>query len=125
MRKRMLRITSNFEQNLDEIRDFLERQGAPPAVFGGLIDYLFDTVLPNLEHFPELGVDFLSHPVTSLEARERIGKLRERLGGERQLREYIARDYLILYALDRENLDLLAIEHHGQLSFDLKGHWPA
>jgi plasmid stabilization system protein ParE len=123
MRKRTVRVTANFEQNLDEIRDFLRRQEAPPKIFEELLDYLFDTVIPNLQRFPELGVDFLARTTHTLEAHDRVQRLRHKIGSELQLREYIAKDYLILYAVAPDVLYLLAVKHHRQLSFDFKGHW--
>jgi len=40
------------------------------------------------------------------------------------LREYVLKDYLLLYALiDGATIILLSIRHHRQLSFDFEGHW--
>ncbi|MEE4302232.1 MAG: type II toxin-antitoxin system RelE/ParE family toxin [Pseudomonadales bacterium] len=123
-RQRTVRITANFERSLERIQAFLLELEAPPEAFDALLDYLCDTVVPNLERFPELGLEFLKHRPSSLEAHDRIAALRTRFGTGLALREYIARDYLILYVVGDETLDLLAIKHHSQLSFDLKDHWP-
>lgn len=117
-----VRLTANCESNLDSIRTFLEEQAAT-AAFLALLDDLFDRVLPNLERFPEIGIDFLARVPQSREGLARLSRLKERLGEQVRLRECIAGDYLILYAVRRSNLYLLAIKHHRQLSFDLKGHW--
>jgi hypothetical protein len=39
------------------------------------------------------------------------------------LREYVLKDYVLLYALIGKAIYLLAIRHHRQLSFDFEGHW--
>ena len=117
-----VRLTANFESNLDSTRAFLEGQGAT-AAFPALLDDLFDRVLPNLERFPEIGIDFLARAPQSREGLARLDRLKAQLGEQVRLRECTAGDYLIPYAVRRSNLHLLAIKHHRQLSFDLKGHW--
>ncbi|MFZ4538114.1 hypothetical protein [Propionivibrio sp.] len=39
------------------------------------------------------------------------------------LREYVLKDYLLLYALIGGAIYLLAVRHQRQLSFDFEGHW--
>jgi hypothetical protein len=41
------------------------------------------------------------------------------------LREYALKDYLLLHALIGGAINLLAIRHQRQLSFDFAGHWQA
>jgi hypothetical protein len=53
----------------------------------------------------------------------RLESLARRLGSETGLREYISGDYLVLYAVRGDDVYLLSIKHHRQLSFDLKEHW--
>jgi plasmid stabilization system protein ParE len=122
MRRRTVRITRNFDANLADIRRFLEEQQAPQA-FRSLIEELFATLIPNLERFPDLGVDFLARAPLSAEGLMRLETLKQRLGKNTRLREYISGDYLVLYVVRGDNLYLLSIKHHRQLSFDLKGHW--
>jgi hypothetical protein len=120
-RRCTVRITANFQRNLDSIQAFLAEHGAEPA-FEGLLDRLFETVIPDLESFPELGIDFLARVPQSREGLLQIERLKRRLGTA-SVRELITDDYLVLYALRGTNVYLLAIKHHLQLSFDLKGHW--
>lgn len=122
MSRRTVRITRNFDKNLADIRRFLEEQEAPQE-FQSLIEQLFETVIPNLERFPEMGVDFLAKAPQSTEGTMRLETLKRRLGKNTSLREYISSDYLVLYALRGDNIYLLSIKHHRQLSFDLKEHW--
>jgi hypothetical protein len=117
-----VRVTHNFEQNLADIRLFLEKQEAP-QVYSALLERLFEMVIPNLERFPMMGVDFLSRHPQSAEGLARLENLRHRLGEKVSLREYITGDYLVLYAVRGRDVYLLSIKHHRQLSFDLKGHW--
>ncbi len=122
MSRRTVRITRNFDKNLADIRRFLEEQQAP-RTFQLLIEELFETVIPNLERFPEMGVDFLARASQSAEGTMRLETLKQRLGRNAGLREYISGDYLMLYALRGDNMYLLSIKHHRQLSFNLKEHW--
>lgn len=118
MAKRVtVRLTANFERNLAEIETFLAAVEADSA-FGLLIDELLDSVVPDLERFPAMGRSFLERVPGSVEVVVAQSALRARLvGGD--LREYLLRNYLVLYALERDVIHLLAIRHHRQLSFDL------
>lgn len=122
MSRHRVRITSNFDKNLADIRRFLEEQEAPQE-FQPLLERLFETVIPNLERFPEMGVDLMAKLPQSTEGLMRLETLKQRLGKNTSLREYISGDYLVLYALRGDNIYLLSIKHHRQLSFDLKEHW--
>ncbi len=91
--------------------------------FAELLGQLFDTIIPNLESFPEIGIDFLARVPRSRQSLLRLERLKTRLDRSAVVRELIAGDYLILYALRDPDVYLLAIKHHLQLSFDLQGHW--
>lgn len=117
-----VQLTASFAANLDAIKEFLEQQGEPRA-FKKLIAHLFDELIPNLETFPHMGRDFLQQPIRSFAARNKLRKLKTAMGKNTQLREYIAGQYLILYAIRTTHIYLLAIRHHRQLSFDLMSHW--
>ena len=119
---RSVRITANFDKNLEAIRVFLEETDAPDA-FVSLLDELFDTVIPNIERLPALGFDFLARIPHSHEGLLRLQTLKKWLGERTQVRELVTGDYLVLYAECDGTLYFLAIKHHRQLSFDLKGHW--
>ena len=58
-RRCTVRITANFQRNLDSIQAFLAEHDAQRA-FAELLGQLFDTIIPNLESFPEMGIDFLA-----------------------------------------------------------------
>lgn len=122
LRRYSVRITYNFDKNLEEIDKFLTEQDAPEA-FKGLLERLFETVIPNLERYPELGMDFLARYPQSIEGQARIDALKKQLGNDVTLREYITGEYLVLYAVRRNDVYLLSIRHHRQLSFDFKSHW--
>ena len=117
----LIRVTENFERNLDDIQQFLAASGAPLA-FNILLDELFGTVLPNLEHFPLIGGDLIVRLPRAVEGINLHEALHARLGVA-QIREYVHGDYLLLYALFEEKIYLLAIKHHRQLSFDLNAFW--
>lgn len=120
--KTTVQITANFERNLDSIEAFLVNADAPRAD-DALLDELLFTVIPNLERFPDMGRSFINRPVRSVEVTNAIKALQTKLQN-RNLREYLLPDYLILYARYDETLYLLSIKHHRQLSFDFTGHWP-
>ena len=120
-----VKLTSNFERNLDDIERFLDENEATNA-FDLLVDELADTVIPNLESFPKMGRPFLDRPALSIEAMSRVEKLRAQLnslGSSADIREYVLSHYLVLYALRETTVYLLSIRHHRQLSFDFEGLW--
>jgi len=115
-------VTRHFTRNLDAIELFLREQEVEGS-FGDLLERLFDEVIPNLRRFPRMGRDFLAHRPASVEGAERRRRLRERIGEASEIREYIAGDYILLYAVRGEAIYLLSIKHHRQLSFDFLGEW--
>jgi len=116
-----VRITANFEANLEAVERFLADTGAPFA-FTAVLDDLADHVIPALENHPEIGRPFFDRAAQSVEARQRIKQLASRIGTT-SLREYIVGDFLILYAVQEKSVYLLSIKHHRQLSFDFSAHW--
>lgn len=117
-----VRLTANSEANLVQTEAFLSEAGAPQA-YDKLLDELLTTVIPNLERHPRMGRPLLDRPPLSVEGRDQADRLKKLIGAG-ELREYLTRDYLVLYALIRETVYLLSIKHHRQLSFDLERHWP-
>jgi plasmid stabilization system protein ParE len=125
--KSTVRVTDYFEQRLEDIAAFLQEAEAPQA-FDALLDELTETVIPNLERFPGMGRPFLVHPSRSVEARNRLESLQNQLrclDPKVQLREYVLSHYLVLYAVHDQNIDLLSIRHHRQLSFAFQAIWSA
>jgi len=121
----VVKVTRNFERNLEDIERFLEKSDATSA-FDLLLDELTDTVVPNLGSFPKMGRPFLDRPALSVEATNRVEKLRTQLddlGSCSDIREYILSHYHMLYAVIETTVNLLSIRHHRQLSFDFKHLW--
>lgn len=125
-KKPVVKFTANFERNLDEIERFLTEAEAPQA-YDGLLDELLETVIPNLERFPGMGRPFMLRQPRSVETTNALATLRAKLlaltTDPEALREYVLKDYLLLYAQIGGAIYLLAIRHHRQLSFDFEGHW--
>ncbi|RXZ38426.1 type II toxin-antitoxin system RelE/ParE family toxin [Oxalobacteraceae bacterium CAVE-383] len=120
-----VKLTTNFERNLDEIEAFLQGAEAPHA-FDALLDELSDTVIPNLERFPGIGSSFLERPTRSVETSNGIVRLTAQLNAiaeGSEVQEYAMTHYLLLYARIKGTVYLLSIRHHRQLSFDLASHW--
>lgn len=120
-RKPGIRVTANFERNLESIEGFLRDVGASRC-FDELLDALLESVIPNLERFPAIGVRLLAFESRSLESTIALEGLRGRVP-DADLRQYVFDDYLLLYAHIDAVVYLLAIRHHRQLSFDLDGMW--
>lgn len=112
-----VRITANFEANLDTIERFLATAGAP-AAYDALLDDITEQVIPALETHPDIGRLFLERAAHSVEGTQRLKQLASRLGAV-VLREYLAGNFLILYGVQEKAVYLLSIKHHRQLSFDL------
>ena len=124
-RKHTVKLTANFERNLEAIELFLAEADAPQA-FDALLDELADTTLPNLERFPGMGRLFLERPVRSVEVANGIARLTQQLGALAkggELREYVMAHYLLLYARIEGTVVLLSIRHQRQLSFDFQALW--
>lgn len=64
----------------------------------------------------------MNRPAKSIEVINTVTALQAKLRN-RELREYLLPDYLVLYARYAETIYLLSIKHHRQLSFDFSGHW--
>ena len=120
-RKPGVRVTANFERNLGSIEGFLRDVDAIRS-FDELLDALLESVIPNLERFPAIGVRLLAVESRSLESTLALERLRAR-APDADLRQYVFDDYLLLYALIDGAVHLLSIKHQRQLSFDLDGIW--
>lgn len=124
----VVKLTANFERNLEEIELFFVEVDAPRA-YEALLDELLATVIPNLERFPDMGRSFLARSARSVETTNSLSALRTKLASltsdPEALREYVLSDYLLLYAQVDSTIYLLAIRHHRQLSFDFQSHWDA
>jgi plasmid stabilization system protein ParE len=116
-----VKITANFEANLDSIEGFW-RSSRSPAAFNGLLDEIAKKLIPNLERFPKLGRPFFSRSRHSIETFEKVAQLRRRIG-DGELREYVLEQYVVLYVVMQNTVYLSAIKHQRQLSFDLTSFW--
>ena len=124
--KHSVKLTGNFERNLQELEALLVEAEAPHA-FDALLDELIDTVIPNLESFPAMGRLFLERPARSIEVANSTARLTQQLRSlaqDGELREYVMTPYLLMYARIKGTVYLLSIRHHRQLSFDFQALWP-
>ena len=119
--KLAVKITANFERNLDEIERVLT-DAETTQFFNALLDELSNAVIPNIERFPKMGCNFMDRPARSIEGSNGLDTLRKKLG-EGELREYVMSDFLLLYAQYGQAVYLLSIKHHRQLSFDFAHLW--
>src|SRR5437660_7646247 len=91
-RNPVVKVTGNFERNLEDIEHFLGQAGATEA-FDSLLSELLESVVPNLERFPQIGRPFLARAAHSVEATNTLAALGEQLssfGADADaLREYV------------------------------------
>ncbi|MBI3478872.1 MAG: type II toxin-antitoxin system RelE/ParE family toxin [Nitrosomonadales bacterium] len=120
-KKITVKLTANFERDLEAIELYLIEANAPQA-YDRLLDELAGTLIPNLEHFPAIGRPFLERSVRSVEVANALAQLKQKLH-DGELREYLFVDYLVLYAQFGGIIHLLSIKHHCQLSFDFPSLW--
>jgi hypothetical protein len=106
-RRASVKLTANFEANLDQLEAFLVKADAAPA-YNALLADLETTVIPNLESFPRMGRPFFNRGAGSVEARQKTGRLAAKIG-DGELREYLSGDYLLLYAFMERTVYLLSI----------------
>ena len=121
-KKSKVKITQNFENSLDLIEKFLEDADAN-HFFPELITELFETIIPNLEMFPQIGVNLIGRQLTSIEAIHLREIVLSKLPHQSELREYISGDYVILYLKNESTVFLLSIKHHRQLSSNFQDYW--
>ncbi len=116
--------TANYSANLDRIEDYWYACQFPLG-YDRLLEELADTVVNHLQNHPRLGRNFLQRQSHSISAQDRLEQLKALLATldtdteHAEIREYVMTDYLLLYALVREVIYLLAIKHHKQLTFAL------
>ncbi|MDP2067156.1 MAG: type II toxin-antitoxin system RelE/ParE family toxin [Burkholderiaceae bacterium] len=123
--KHLVKLTANFERNLEEAEAFLLEADAAQA-FAALLGELTGTVIPNLERFPGMGRLFFERPTRSVEASNGMDGLHAKLKAiakDGEIREYVMSHYLLLYARFDATIYLLSIRHHRQLSFDFQSLW--
>lgn len=120
-------LTASFVERLESIETFLVEADAGFA-FDDLLAEIRTTLIPNLRRFPRIGRRYIANPPQSAEALAQLALLPA--GAVNRLREYLHRDYLVLYTLSEEGAEagpavyLLSIRHHRQLSFDFARLWP-
>ena len=73
-RELQIRLAASFERNIEELAAFLAEADAMPA-YDALLDELVETVIPNLERFPEMGRPFFSRDVCSVEGINALERL--------------------------------------------------
>ncbi|MFZ2854155.1 MAG: type II toxin-antitoxin system RelE/ParE family toxin [Rhodocyclaceae bacterium] len=126
MKTPVVKFTANFERNLEDIEHLLSEVEAAKA-FDGLLDELLETVIPNLERFPEMGRPFMARQPRSVETTNALATLHGKMSAltpdADALREYVLKDYLLLYLPIGGAIYLLGVRHQRQLSFDFAGHW--
>jgi plasmid stabilization system protein ParE len=115
------KFTENFSANLSAIEEFLEPHSR--TTFRHFLVRLFDDAIPTLCRFPQSGRSFLTRAIKSAKARVLSKQLSTLLGKQDDLRECVMDEYLVLYLVRRDQVIFLAVKHHRQLSFDLKGFW--
>jgi hypothetical protein len=118
-----VKVTANFERNLERIRAFLSDAGAGQA-FDALIEGLDARVVPAIERFPDIGASFAAKAPLSREGQVLFERMVALAGPNAEVRQLIEGDYIVLYLVRGDSVFLLSIRHHRELSFDFSAHWP-
>lgn len=117
----VIRVTGHFERSLASVEAYLLAGGRSHA-FQSLLDTLLNTTVPTLGRYPDMGRSFAARQAESIDALTSAADLAARLdklpGPRGELRELSMPDYVILYLRRAEEIDLLSIRHHRQVSFD-------
>jgi plasmid stabilization system protein ParE len=117
-----VRATENFLANLDQLGEFLLQISpeAAPRAHQRLREEI-DGLLTLLQAHPGIGRPARLLQTRSIQGRERATRA-ERLAqslGAGELREYVLKDHIVLYAHSDVAVFLLAIKHHRQLEYQL------
>jgi plasmid stabilization system protein ParE len=117
-----VRATDNFLANLDDLGEFLLQVApdAAPQLHQRLREEI-DDMLTLLEAHPGMGrpARFLrAHSIQSRERTARAIRLAQSLGLS-DLREYVLKDHVVLYACSDTEIFLLAVRHQRQLQYQL------
>ena len=102
-----------YEHRLDEAVAYLLGVGADAAA-QALLDHSYDALPKLLAQAPRIGREFVVHDPEAPEVRAAWATVRELLGDDIELREYIGEDYLALYAIHRDCIHLLTLRHQRQ-----------
>lgn len=119
MAKARIALAASFERNLEAIRLFLEQSGAPPTVYDDVVSAIVGRLFPLLENHPRAGRDWLLNPPPTESGQLLRQHVLTKLTGRHELREFVLDRLLVLYAIEGNNVTLLAVRHHRQLGFDL------
>jgi len=117
-----IRASANFLANLDDLGEFLLRvdPAAAPQLQRRLRDGIGE-MLNLLETHPGIGRPARFLRARSIQGRERTAravKLAQSLGLS-DLREYVLKDHLVLYACSDTAVVLLAVRHQRQLEYQI------
>ena len=118
-----VRAAANFLANLEDLGEFLLRVDpeAAPQLHRRLKAEIAAEMLDLLENHPGIG-----RPARFLKARSIQGRERSARAAKvahslslKELREYVLKDHLVLYACSDTAVILLAVRHQRQLEYQL------
>ena len=117
-----VRAAASFLANLEELGEFLLRVDAEsaPHLYQRLKAQIAE-MLDLLEKLPGIGRPARFFNARSIQGRQRsvrAAELAQSLGFT-QLREYVLKDHLVLYACSDTAVVLLAVRHQRQLEYQL------
>ncbi|HDS1390887.1 TPA: hypothetical protein UOJ11_000433 [Stenotrophomonas maltophilia] len=106
-----------YELRLDEAVAHLLDVGADAAA-QALLDQAYEALPKRLAQAPRIGREFIVRNPETSEVLAAWAAVRELLGDDIELREYILGDYLALYVIHQDCIHLLTLRHHRQCGFD-------
>ncbi len=110
-------LGATYERRLDEAVAYLIGVSAD-TMAQELLDDAYDALPKRLAQTPRIGREFVDYNPEATEVLAAWAVVRELLGDDIELREYILEEYLALYAIHRDYIHLLTLRHHRQCGFD-------
>ena len=113
-----IRITRNFEDNLDRIREFLLQVSPEQAAQRlTILEREVVAACSLLAAHPAIGRSLHGATNRKLDLALRQLQARTKALGAGELREWIVGEYTLLYAGSAEAVHLLALKHQRQLAY--------
>lgn len=106
-----------YERRLVEAVVYLIGVGADAAA-QELLDDAYDALPKHLGQAPRIGREFIAHNPEVPKGLAAWTAVRDLLGDDIVLRDYILEEYLALYAIHQDRIPLLTLRHHRQCGFD-------
>lgn len=117
-----MHLTANFRAMLSAIEAYWDEVQFPVG-YDRLHEEIETVAIARLERFPSMGRPFLDAKPDTFDALVRCELLAGRALEDGVVREYMLKDYVILYVQTADVVSLLSIRHFKQTSEDFEHLW--